>query len=384
MKKSKLFESQVLVMIALAIAVSFLETSTFGGNCPGGVCPSDVCPGGVCPDGVCPDGVCPDGVCPGGVCPGGVCPVERKTSPHPAVVRVVVETEESLSYGSGTWVHDKNDRRFVLTCAHLFGRSTPNKISVRFPDTHIVEVQLLAIDHTWDLAVLNSQDATSDVTPIEISTSTPLRDDTLHFGGYGKNGVYHEATGKLLGYCRVRDGKTNETLVISGTAQQGDSGGPIFNTSGQLVGILWGTDNRTVCGTYNGRILRFLETAFPPSDPFNLPQPFGQNEVPTRGQTPERPNNPQEQEAREALVLEILETLRAMQRPNTPSENATPQVIVEHPPMPESDRAERWIGRFFSNFFLSLAWVLPPGTLAILILLVVQNGRAKTNATTEK
>ena len=59
------------------------------------------------------------------------------------------------------------------------------------------------------------------------------------------------------------NGKTYETLCLTGSARDGDSGGPVLNQHGELVGVLWGTDGRTVHATYCGRIRRFLANLLP-------------------------------------------------------------------------------------------------------------------------
>ena len=185
-----------------------------------------------------------------------------------AVVRVVVESGMSRSFGSGTWVHDARAGQFVLTCAHLFERLAPRRICIHSPDAPVLEARLVAIDRLWDLAILNSVPEGSFAQmalgrPLAIAANAPAPNEELHFAGYGANGLYREQRGQLLGYCQVRFGKSRETLVISGMARQGDSGGPILNANGELVGVLWGTDGQVVCGTYNGRILYFIQTAFP-------------------------------------------------------------------------------------------------------------------------
>jgi hypothetical protein len=76
--------------------------------------------------------------------------------------------------------------------------------------------------------------------------------------GFGPDGRYGCNQGRALGYARTLAGTTHETLTLSGAAREGDSGGPVFNGRGELVAVVWGTDGRTVEGTYCGRIRRFL------------------------------------------------------------------------------------------------------------------------------
>ena len=221
-----------------------------------------------------------------GICENGVCPVPRQNPslrPNPAVVRIIVTHENTKSYGTGTLVYDDANHYFILTCAHLFEKDRPRKITVVFPDQSLYDVRMLAIDRVWDLAILQNEvwrmecGVWNELTPystlhtplftlsknagIPLGKSAPRVGDVLYYAGYGSTGQYLLKKGRLEGYCAVRNDTAAETLVITGSARQGDSGGPIVNAQGELVGVLWGTDGRTVCGTYNGRIYQFIRTA---------------------------------------------------------------------------------------------------------------------------
>ena len=199
------------------------------------------------------------------ICENGVCyPPQQsvKQRPNPAVVRIAVQHENTKSYGTGTFVRDDVNHYFIMTCAHLFENSYPRKITVIFPDQSAFEVRLLAIDRAWDLAILWDEvflQSDKAQVAIPLGKTPPRAGDVLYYAGYGSTGQYHVQKGRLEGYCTVQNGGTAETLVITGSARQGDSGGPIVNTNGELVGVLWGTDGHTICGTYCGRIERFLQ-----------------------------------------------------------------------------------------------------------------------------
>jgi hypothetical protein len=55
-------------------------------------------------------------------------------------------------------------------------------------------------------------------------------------------------------------------MIISGHARQGDSGGPVFNRNGRIIGVIWGTDGETVIGVQAGRLQLLLDAAVPPSE----------------------------------------------------------------------------------------------------------------------
>ncbi|MFH1924376.1 MAG: serine protease [Planctomycetota bacterium] len=220
-----------------------------------------------------------------GQCAQGVC--QPAVKPHAAVVRVVSTTPGgSRCYGSGTLVHNDAERGIVLTCAHLFRQETGN-VSVTFSDGRRFEANLLAADQAWDLAALAI--AKPLAAPVTIADDHPKPGDQLQSCGYGSDGRYWCNQGRVLGYARTGATRTYETLELSGRARDGDSGGPVFNASGELVAVLWGTDGRMVGGTYCGRIRKFLHGILPLG---GLPRPPPESTPPALGLLPEAPSPP--------------------------------------------------------------------------------------------
>ena len=175
---------------------------------------------------------------------------------HPAVGRIHSDVlGRSRTYGSGTLIHKEAERGIVITCSHLF-RDGMDSVTVTFPDGKRYVAELLKTDKAWDLAALLI--APPDAAPVAIATDHPKQDDPLTFCGYGSDGNYICGQGRALGYARTTLTRTYETLEMTGHARDGDSGGPMFNASGELVAVLWGTDGRMVGGTYCGRIRKFL------------------------------------------------------------------------------------------------------------------------------
>lgn len=248
-------------------------------------------------------------------CVGGQCPMpENRTAsrPNPAVVRIVVVNERSQSYGSGTLVHDDASYYFILTCAHLFEQTTPRRIVILFPDNRSFDVQLRAIDRTWDLAILQNAAFGNNppgIASIPLGKVAPKVGETLFYAGYGSTGQYQVCRGRVEGYCAAKTGTPAEMLVITGTARQGDSGGPIVNAAGELVGVLWGTDSRTVCGTYCGRITRFIRIAQQES---RLVGPFTRDKTPPATPTENLPqdNKPELSEILDQLITHYPDVVR--------------------------------------------------------------------------
>ena len=175
---------------------------------------------------------------------------------HGSVVRVVnTGASGNRYYGSGTLVHKDDQRGIVLTCAHLFRREV-GTVGVLFGDGRHFAASLLSVDQAWDLAALEI--AAPGAEPVAVADGYPEPGELLESCGYGQDGRYWCNRGRALGYAKTATTQTHETLQLTGSARDGDSGGPVFNGRGELVAVVWGTDGRTVGGTYCGRIRKFL------------------------------------------------------------------------------------------------------------------------------
>jgi len=208
-----------------------------------------------------------DGQCIGGMCPAAPpdygygwrpsTPPGHYTQPRPYVCRIRTQGGGAASVGTGTLVCAGSDYGAVITCAHLF-REGAGRVTVHFPNGKTFSGELSARDQSGELAVVKITPR-PNIPIARIATDHPVRGDRLTFAGYGPDGRYREVTGILNGYRGTAGGR-HQTLDVQGNARQGDSGGPIFNAEGELVGVLWGTDGSTTVGSYNGRICQFTRT----------------------------------------------------------------------------------------------------------------------------
>ena len=108
----------------------------------------------------------------------------------------------------------------------------------------------------------------SDVRPADVEMGDAAMQhegSRLESCGYGPDGKLACNTGLFLGYKRSTQAKNgpDDWMEISGHARSGDSGGPIFNRQGRVVGVLWGTDGEHVVGVQAGRIHQLLDAAVP-------------------------------------------------------------------------------------------------------------------------
>lgn len=157
---------------------------------------------------------------------------------NPAVVTVVAD--EGNGMGSvGTGVIMTSDG-YVITNAHVISGGKECMIVL---DTGMAyEAKLVGYDLEEDLAVLKAQDAT-DLPVAEFGNSDELMVGEKAYAIGNPLGVELRGTltdGIISAVNRdvaVEDGKTMTMLQTTAALNNGNSGGPLINSSGQIVGI---------------------------------------------------------------------------------------------------------------------------------------------------
>ncbi len=191
---------------------------------------------------------------------------ERAEGHRAAVVRIYCEeAAHGRSIGSGTLVR-WNGRVVVLTARHVVRGAVKIVVELCTRKTH--EARVLKTDPTWDCAVLElmGRPVGVPVAEIELGPNATQKDgDRLESCGYGPDGQLAVNSGLFRGYRRSAAAPRgpDDWMVISGHARPGDSGGPVFNARGRLVGVLWGTDGEEVVCVQAGRLHVLLEEAVP-------------------------------------------------------------------------------------------------------------------------
>jgi S1-C subfamily serine protease len=180
-------------------------------------------------------------------------------TPHPAVARIIVPEDGSTAFGSGTLVGVNKDHGLVITNWHVV-RDGVGLVEVVFPDGFRSNAKPLKVDSDWDLAALVIW--RPKVEPVKIATQPPRQGDLLTIHGYGR-GQYRIATGHCSNYFSPRIDFPHEMVELDVEARQGDSGGPIFNQSGELAGVLFGAGEGTTLGSFAPRVRFFLASAVP-------------------------------------------------------------------------------------------------------------------------
>ncbi len=215
--------------------------------------------------------------------------------PHPAVARIYVVERGSQSLGSGTLIDVRDRYGLVVTNWHVI-REAAGEISVVFPDGFRSAARVVKQDADWDLAALSIW--RPPAAPLRISAEPPQPGEMLTLAGYGSDGNFRAVSGPCTQYMAPSNQLPHEIVELAAPARQGDSGGPILNTRGELAGVLFGTVDRTTSGSYGGRVLKFLDPLLK-SDPSATSPP---------GAAPEASTNPVVSTATSAGSLRSLDT----------------------------------------------------------------------------
>ena len=151
------------------------------------------------------------------------------------------------SHGSGVLVATDADSSYILTNAHVV-RDGRGEAELSFPSSPVRPGRVIAADEKWDVAIIQTDPCKSDPPPIALA---PLqRGDKLMAGGFGQQGQWRDMVGQVSSfYGPVGGGEFDMFEMTGGQARQGDSGGPIANERGELVGLIWGSSNGTSMGT---------------------------------------------------------------------------------------------------------------------------------------
>lgn len=171
-----------------------------------------------------------------------------------ALCRISIEEPGTAGFhphilGSGTVVDSRGGYGIVLTAKHLFEDGADKyPITVTFPNGD---------SRRWPGTFMGA-DPASDLAGVFIADPPAACDvadgDMLAASGFGPPET------KLATVFGAPVGKYDTPWMVSmtGVARQGDSGGPVMNAAGQLVGVIYGTADGEIFYTRPRAIREFL------------------------------------------------------------------------------------------------------------------------------
>lgn len=176
------------------------------------------------------------------------------TTPHPAVARIIVPERKSAALGSGTLIAKTTQHGYLITNWHVV-REASNGALVVFANGTQAHGKILRTDKDWDLALV--QIPSPAMEPLSISATVPQVGEQLWIAGYG-SGEFLLQAGLCSQFLAPYPEWPLELVEVGAAARQGDSGGPILNSRGELAGVLFGQGQGYTMGAYGGRVLQFL------------------------------------------------------------------------------------------------------------------------------
>ncbi len=164
--------------------------------------------------------------------------VAKKVSP--AVVLIRGQVSEGTVTGSGAIISQDG---YIITNNHVVDGAS--NLSVTMSDGKIYSAKIIGTDPSTDLAVIQMEDAPSDLTVVEFANSDKLAVGQQVMAIGSPLGYQNTVTSGIISALNrpVTVQQSDNTVVATNAIQidasinQGNSGGPTFNTEGQLIGI---------------------------------------------------------------------------------------------------------------------------------------------------
>ena len=160
---------------------------------------------------------------------------------NPGVVTILAGS----ALGSG-WVYSTDG--YIVTNAHVVGTET--KVEVDFPSGNKVYGTVVGADQNTDLAVVKVTVPTDQLHPLTLGDSDTLKvgqtvtaigDPELLLGSM-TTGIVSALGRSQPGNVQAAGGAyyaTGDIIQTDASVNHGNSGGPLLNLSGQVVGVIW-------------------------------------------------------------------------------------------------------------------------------------------------
>lgn len=174
--------------------------------------------------------------------PGQVRKLNELANPSLVTVRQIGRDGKTSGTGSGFVVSKEG---LIVTNLHVIGEARP--VEVEFSDGKKFKVIAIeASDQYYDLAVLKIDPGESLLTPLVIGDSSKIEQGELIVGFGAPQGLSFSVVPGVISAIRkleegfVGDGETPDypMLQLAMPIEQGNSGGPILNLKGEVLGVV--------------------------------------------------------------------------------------------------------------------------------------------------
>ena len=166
---------------------------------------------------------------------GGMSLQDIYTQNIPSVASITCHSSHSGSSGTGVILSADG---YIVTNAHVVENA--NTVSVQLTDDRIFTAHLVGCDSISDLAVLRID--CNDLTPAQFGDSSSLRvgDTVVAIGdplGASFRGTYTNGIVSAINRDVDMNGRTMTLIQTNAALNSGNSGGPLINCYGQVIGI---------------------------------------------------------------------------------------------------------------------------------------------------
>ncbi len=152
----------------------------------------------------------------------------------PSIALILCIDKDGQAYGTGSgFIFSKKD--IILTCNHVV--KDASKIVVKFSDDDSFLTAKIAVrDEEHDLALLKFENETRE--PMELADLEKVEEGIpIIFSGYPLQ-MQHLTTHRGMLSSIVKDPAGITTYVVDGTVNAGNSGCPLMDNNGKVIGII--------------------------------------------------------------------------------------------------------------------------------------------------
>ena len=145
-------------------------------------------------------------------------------------------TELSAGFTTGTGFF-VDEAGHLITAAHVVANCIPTSIKIRGFDKNIIPAKRLTVDTRNDLALLRIDNKGTKYLPLNL---TPQLGEDVYAFGYPLFGELAQSGNFTAGIVTSLSGFKEDTtrFQISAAIQSGNSGGPVFDQKGNVIGIV--------------------------------------------------------------------------------------------------------------------------------------------------
>lgn len=151
------------------------------------------------------------------------------------VILIADGQNKIVGKGSG-FIYQKQD--IVVTCAHVVGGAEGVSVNLQFPDDRetFLPAKVVITDHEHDIALLKFEPNKSR-SPLKLSNDEAKEGMSVIFSGYPFE-FMDLTTHQGIISSIVTDPTGMKSYLIDGTVNPGNSGGPLMNLAGEVVGVI--------------------------------------------------------------------------------------------------------------------------------------------------